>query len=632
MNRFSRTITQSKAHGAAQAMLMATGLSLADMQKAQVGIGCVWLDGNPCNKHLLLLGQKVKAFVNKQTSAQTVVVQHKDQQQPTQQQQRKDDNNHSFQNIDNNTDVNNKDNPISKDKEDKMLGVDGGVGGWLNTSTNTVSTGDMVGFCFSTAGVSDGISMGTGGMRYSLQSRDLIADSVETVMCGQWYDGLIAVGACDKNIPGMVMGMIRVNRPSLFLYGGTTSPGKLHGQDLDIVSAFQAYGQYLSGGISEEERESIVCHACPGAGACGGMYTASTMASATEAMGLSLPYSSSRPAMSTSKLDECEESAAAIQNLLVNNIKPTDIVTKKALENACRMVMCLGGSTNAVLHLMAIASCATITDFGYEDIQRISDTTPLLGDLKPSGKYLMHHVQLVGGVPAVMKYLLDNGLLHGDCLTVTGNTIRQNLHNVPALDFTNQDVIRPLSNPLNAHGHVQILYGNLAPKGAVAKLTGKEGSNFKGPARVYDSEEAMLSGLESGEICKGDVIVIRYEGPKGGPGMREMLTPTSAIMGAGLGPYTALLTDGRFSGGSHGYIVGHVCPEAQEGGAIALVQQGDIIELSSTDRSIRVCLSEKEMEARRERWTAPPYKAIRGVLRKYINNVQCASTGCVTDL
>eukprot|EP00922_Rhytidocystis_sp_ex-Travisia-forbesii_P001783 GHVS01002514.1.p1 GENE.GHVS01002514.1~~GHVS01002514.1.p1 ORF type:complete len:487 (+),score=62.74 GHVS01002514.1:105-1565(+) len=392
MNRYSRTITQPKAHGAAQAMLMATGLGLADMNKAQVGIGCVWLEGNPCNKHLLLLAQKVKGFVNTRTSTQTLLEQQvTQQQQPLHRDDKNEHNNHDSGRIEDKKENNS---PLSRKKEEEMIGVGGGIDGWLNKSTNTVSTGDMVGYCFSTVGVSDGISMGTGGMSYSLQSRDLIADSVETVMCGQWYDGFVAIGACDKNIPGMVMGMVRVNRPALFLYGGTTSPGKLHGQDLDIVSAFQAYGEYLSGSISEGMRESIVCHACPGAGACGGMYTASTMASATEAMGLSLPYSSSRPAMSTGKLDECEEAAAAIQNLLLKNLKPTDIVTKKSLENACRIVIALGGSTNAVLHLMAIASSANISDFGLNDIQRISDSTPLLGDLRPSGKYLMHHVQL----------------------------------------------------------------------------------------------------------------------------------------------------------------------------------------------------------------------------------------------
>lgn len=487
----------------------------------------------------------------------------------------------------------------------------------------------LVGMRFNTIGVSDGISMGTEGMSFSLQSRDLIADSIETTMSAQWYDGNISIPGCDKNMPGCIIAMGRLNRPSLMIYGGTIRPGHFHGQTLDIVSAFQSYGQYLSHAVNEEERKQIVRHACPGAGACGGMYTANTMASAIEALGMSLPYSSSTPAEDERKLDECFRAGAAIRKLLELDLKPRDIMTREAFENALVLITVLGGSTNAVLHLIAIARSVGVP-LSIDDFQDVGDRTPLLADLKPSGAYVMEDVHNAGGVPAILKMLLEAGLLHGDCITVTGKTLRENVQEVPGL-IAGQQVIRPLSNPIKPTGHIRILKGNLAPEGAVAKITGKEGLKFSGPARIFDSEEDMLHALEQNCIAKGDVVVIRYEGPKGGPGMPEMLTPTSAIMGAGLGKDVALITDGRFSGGSHGFIVGHVTPEAQEGGPIGLIRDGDCITIDAQSNRISVDLSSEELSRRREQWHMPPYKATRGTLGKYIRLVKNASYGCVTD-
>ncbi|MEJ2509665.1 MAG: dihydroxy-acid dehydratase [Gammaproteobacteria bacterium] len=494
-----------------------------------------------------------------------------------------------------------------------------------------VEAAGLVGMRFNTIGVSDGISMGTEGMSYSLQSRDLIADSVETVMKGQWYDANISLPGCDKNMPGVLIAMGRVNRPSLMIYGGTIKPGytdKGH-EVVDIVSAFQSYGQFLAQRIDEAERQDIVRHACPGAGACGGMYTANTMASAIEAMGMSLPYSSSTPAVDPLKLDECVRAGQAIRHLLERDIKPRDIMTREAFENAVVIVMALGGSTNAVLHLIAMARSVEV-DLTIDDFQAVSDRVPFLADLKPSGKYVMEDLHNVGGTPAVMKYLMEQGLINGDCLTVTGKTVAENLADLPGLS-AGQEVFRPVERPIKETGHIQILKGNLAPGGSVAKITGKEGLQFSGPARVFDCEEDMLKGLEEGRIQKGDVVIIRYEGPKGGPGMPEMLTPTSAIMGAGLGSDVALLTDGRFSGVSHGFIIGHIVPEAQEGGPLALVQDGDTVTIDAARRAIEVDVDEQEMARRREAWQMPPYKATRGTLSKYIKNVKNASEGCVTD-
>ena len=492
-----------------------------------------------------------------------------------------------------------------------------------------VQAAGLVGMRFNTIGVSDGISMGTDGMSYSLQSRDLIADSIETVMCAQWYDANISIPGCDKNMPGCLIAMGRLNRPSLMVYGGTIKPGHLDHQTLDIVSAFQSYGEYIGGKISDETRQNIVDHSCPGAGACGGMYTANTMASAIEAMGMSLPYSSSTPAVEPQKLDECFRAGAAIRNLMEKDIKPRDIMTRAAFENAMVIVIALGGSTNAVLHLIAMARSVGVP-LSIDDFQAVSDRVPFLADLKPSGKYVMEDLHQVGGTPAVMKYLLEQGLMNGDCLTVTGNTVADNLRELPGL-AAGQDVFHTLDNPIKATGHIRILRGNLAPGGSVAKITGKEGLQFSGPARVFDSEEDMLHALEENRITRGDVVVIRYEGPKGGPGMPEMLTPTSAIMGAGLGKDVALLTDGRFSGGSHGFIIGHIVPEAQEGGPIALVRDGDLINIDTATLSLSVDISDSEMEQRRNAWTMPPYKARRGTLYKYIKVVKNASEGCVTD-
>jgi dihydroxy-acid dehydratase len=488
---------------------------------------------------------------------------------------------------------------------------------------------ELVGLRFNTIGVSDGISMGTDGMSYSLQSRDLIADSIETVMGAQWYDGLITIPGCDKNMPGCLIAMGRLNRPALMIYGGTIKPGHSHGKTLDIVSAFQSYGEFIAGKIDEPTRQDIVHHSCPGAGACGGMYTANTMASAIEALGMSLPYSSSTPAVDPGKLAECLNAGSAIRHLLEHDIKPRDIMTRAAFENAMVVVMALGGSTNAVLHLIAMARAVDVP-LTIDDFQKVSDRVPFIADLKPSGKYVMEDLHNAGGVPAVMKYLLEKGLLDGDCLTVTGKTVAENLRNVPGLK-SGQDVILPLEKPLKDSGHIRILKGTFAPGGAVAKITGKEGLKFSGPARVYDSEEDMLKGLERGEIRKGEVIVIRYEGPKGGPGMPEMLTPTSAIMGAGLGQDVALITDGRFSGGSHGFIIGHVVPEAQEGGPIALVRNGDLINIDADRNTLDVAVSADELARRRKAWQMPPYKATRGTLWKYIKSVKNASEGCVTD-
>ena len=554
LNKYSSRITQPKSQGASQAMLYGTGMTPEDMNKAQVGIGSVWYEGNTCNMHLLDLALEVKKAVVQE---------------------------------------------------------------------------NLVGMRFNTVGVSDGISMGTDGMSYSLQSRDLIADSIETIMGAQWYDALIALPGCDKNMPGCLIAMGRLNRPALMVYGGTIRAGKWNGHSLDIVSAFQCYGQYISGQIDEETRANIVRRSCPGAGACGGMYTANTMASAIEALGMSLPYSSSIPAEDPAKIDECKRAAKAIRHLLEIDLKPRDILTRAAFENAMVIVIALGGSTNAVLHLIAMARSVGI-DLKLNDFQKVSDRVPFLADLKPSGKFVQEDLHSVGGTPAVMKYLLEEGFMTGDCMTVTGKTLAENVADLPGLKI-GQKIIQPVSNPIKATGHIQILFGNLAPEGSVAKITGKEGMRFSGPARCYDSEELMLAALEKGQIQKGDVIIIRYEGPKGGPGMPEMLTPTSAIMGAGLGSEVALLTDGRFSGGSHGFIVGHVTPEAQEGGPLALVRDNDIVTLDADTNRLDVAVSDSELASRKAKWQAPPLKATRGTLYKYIKNVKSASEGCVTD-
>jgi dihydroxy-acid dehydratase len=487
----------------------------------------------------------------------------------------------------------------------------------------------LMGFRFNTVGVSDGISMGTEGMCFSLQSRDLIADSIETVTRGQWYDANISIPGCDKNMPGCVMAMGRMNRPALMVYGGTIRAGRADGKPVDIVSAFQSYGEFLSGRINEEQRQDIVKNACPGAGACGGMYTANTMATAIEAMGMTLPYSSSTPATSEGKLEECLRAGQAVRALLERDLKPRDIMTREAFENAMVLVMALGGSTNAVLHLIAISRAVGV-DLTIDDFQAVSNRVPFIADLKPSGRYVMADLHQVGGTPAVMKFLLENDFLRGDCMTVTGRTVAENLADLPGL-AEGQEIIYPLDRPIKASGHIQILKGNLAPGGAVAKITGKEGLAFSGPANVFDAEEDMLRALEQGKINKGDVIVIRYEGPKGGPGMPEMLTPTSAIMGAGLGNDVALITDGRFSGGSHGFLIGHVVPEAQEGGPIGLIRNGDRITIDANTNLLGVDVDEAEMEKRRGAWTMPAYKESRGTLRKYIKTVKDASEGCVTD-
>lgn len=493
-----------------------------------------------------------------------------------------------------------------------------------------VNDAGLVGFRFNTVGVSDAISMGTEGMCYSLQSRDLIADSIETVMGGQWYDANISIPGCDKNMPGTIIAMGRVNRPGIMIYGGTIKPGLSKGNTYDIVSAFQVYGEYVNGSISDEQRVEVLRNSCPGAGACGGMYTANTMATAIETLGMSLPYSSSIPAEDPLKLDECRMAGKYVLELLKRDLKPSDIITKKSLRNAMVIVMALGGSTNAVLHLIAIARSVGV-DLTLEDFQKVSDEVPLLADLKPSGRYVMEDLHKVGGTPAVLKYLMEKGFIDGNCITVTGKTLAENLAGCPPLS-EGQQIILPVEKPIKKTGHIQILYGNAAPEGSVAKITGKEGMYFSGPACVFEGEEAMLKALsENPQSFKGTVIVIRGEGPKGGPGMPEMLTPTSAIMGAGLGKDCALLTDGRFSGGSHGFVVGHICPEAQVGGPIALIENGDIITINVEKRSIDLQLSEEEIAKRRSNWKAPPYKATFGTLYKYIKNVKPASEGCVTD-
>jgi dihydroxy-acid dehydratase len=554
LNKISRRITQPKSQGASQAMLYGTGLTEADMDKAQVGIGSMWYEGNTCNMHLNSLAQRVK---------------------------------------------------------------------------EGVQAAGLVGMRFNTIGVSDGISMGTDGMSYSLQSRDLIADSIETIMGAQWYDALITLPGCDKNMPGCLIAMGRLNRPAIMIYGGTIKPGFLNDEKLDIVSAFQCYGQYLAGSIDEAKRKEIVKLSCPGAGACGGMYTANTMASAIEALGMSLPYSASIPAEDPGKLDECFQAGAALRLLMERDIKPRDIMTRAAFENAMVVVMALGGSTNAVLHLIAMARAVDVP-LTIDDFQAVSDRVPYLADLKPSGKWVQEDLHTVGGTPAVMKYLLEKGLLNGDCLTCTGKTLGENVANLPGLK-AGQTIVQPIEHPIKPTGHIQILKGNLAPEGSVAKITGKEGLVFTGTANVFDSEELMLEALEQKKIQKGDVVIIRYEGPKGGPGMPEMLTPTSAIMGAGLGSDVALLTDGRFSGGSHGFIVGHITPEAQEGGPLALVRTGDKVTVDAEKRRIDMHVDDAELARRRAAWKAPAYKATRGTLYKYIKSVKSASEGCVTD-
>ncbi len=558
LNRYSSRITQPPSQGASQAMLLATGLSARDLDKAQIGIAACWFEGNPCNMHLGDLADHAKRGV--------------------------------------------------------------------------VESG-LIGMRFNTIGVSDGMSMGTEGMSYSLPSRDLIADSIETVVAAQWYDGLITVPGCDKNMPGCVMAMGRLDRPAIMIYGGTIEPGCaiIDGieRPLDIVSAFESYGQTLTGAISEDERRSIVANACPGAGACGGMYTANTMASAIEAIGLSLPYSSSTPASDPAKIAECVAAGNAMPALLEAGLTPRRIVTRASLENAMVLTMALGGSTNAVIHLIAIARAFDL-ELTLDDWQATAKRIPVLADLRPSGRYVMTDLHKAGGTPAVMKYLLDAGLFDGDQLTVTGLTIGENLEQVAGL-APDQEVIAPLALPLKQRGHISILRGNLAPGGAVGKITGKQGVRFEGPARVFDSEEDMLEGLENNIIRSGDVIIIRYEGPKGGPGMPEMLTPTSALAGAGFIDNVALITDGRFSGGSHGFIVGHVVPEAQDGGPIALVINGDRIIIDDDTNEISVVLTPEELLQRREAWTPPQFKATSGALWKYIKTVDNASNGCITD-
>jgi len=493
-----------------------------------------------------------------------------------------------------------------------------------------VVASDLVGMRFNTIGVSDGISMGTDGMSFSLPSRDIIADSIETVMQAQWYDGLVAIPGCDKNMPGCLIAMGRLNRPALMVYGGTIKPGHLaDGTTLDIVSAFQCYGEYVAGRIDDKRRSDIVAHACPGAGACGGMYTANTMATAIEAMGMALPDTASIPAEHPDKLAECRRAGETLKHLLEQDIKPRDIMTRRAFENAMVVIMALGGSTNAVLHLIAMARSVGVP-LEPADFQAVSRRIPYLADLKPSGKYVQEDLHSIGGTSGLMKYLLDKGLLDGDCLTVTGKTLAENLASSKGL-AEGQKIIQPVEQPLKPTGHITILTGNLAPGTAVAKITGKEGSRFSGPARVFDSEEDMLAALERGAIHRGDVVIIRYEGPKGGPGMPEMLTPTSALMGAGLGADVALITDGRFSGGSHGFIVGHVVPEAFEGGPIALVEDGDVVTIDSDEASIDVAVSDDVMAARRAAWQQPAPKRDRGILAKYIRCVAPASQGCVTD-
>jgi len=493
----------------------------------------------------------------------------------------------------------------------------------------SIQSSDLVGLIFNTIGISDGISMGTSGMRYSLPSRDIIADSIEAYIQGMSYDGVVAIVGCDKNLPGALMAMLRLNRPSILVYGGTIASGCYKDKKLDIVSAFEAWGEKVAGNIDNEEFKNVIRNACPGAGACGGMYTANTMASAIEALGMALPFNSSNPAVSNSKKEECQRIGVSIKNLIEKDIKPLDIVTKKSIKNAIRLITVLGGSTNAVLHFLAIAKSAKI-NFTIADFQEITATTPFLANLKPSGKYLMEDVYKIGGIPAILKYMLKNDLLDGDCLTVTGKTLSENLKEVPELP-NSQDILFPKEKPIKSTGHIQILRGNLAPQGAVAKITGKEGLFFKGSARVFDSEFEANEGIKKGVVKRGEVVVIRYEGPKGGPGMPEMLKPTSAIMGAGLGKDVALITDGRFSGGTHGFVVGHISPEAQEGGVIALIENGDTIIIDAKKNTIEIDLSEEVLKKRKDKWVSPEYKFKSGVLYKYIKSVSNASEGCITD-
>ena len=504
----------------------------------------------------------------------------------------------------------------------------------LNDLASEVKQGvwdnELVGLIFNTIGVSDGMSNGTTGMRYSLVSREVIADSIETVCGAQFYDALIAVVGCDKNMPGALMAMGRLNRPSLMVYGGTIAGGNWKGKELNIISAFEALGEKLSNKLSDEDYKGIIQNSCPGAGACGGMYTANTMASAIEALGMALPYSSSNPALSPEKRKECADAGKAVRHLLEIDLKPRDIMTPNAFENSITIVMALGGSTNAVLHLIAMARCVGLT-LSQDDFQKISNKTPLIADLKPSGRYLMEQLHKVGGTPLVMKYLLDKGYLHGDCITVTGRTIAENLKNVPVIDFQKQDVICPVEKPIKRTGHLQILYGNLAPGGSVAKITGKEGEKFKGTARVFNGEFELTDGIQSGKVKEGDVVVIRYVGPKGAPGMPEMLKPTSLIMGAGLGKSVALITDGRFSGGTHGFVVGHITPEAFEGGLLGLIEDGDWIEIDVSKRQINLLVDEKTIAIRRSRYTQPKLAVQSGVLYKYAKQVKTAADGCVTD-
>ncbi len=494
----------------------------------------------------------------------------------------------------------------------------------------SVWSGDLVGLIFNTIGVSDGISNGTDGMRYSLVSREVIADSIETVCGAQYYDGLIAVVGCDKNMPGSLIAMGRLNRPAIMVYGGTIAGGDWKGKQLNIVSAFEAFGEKLANNITPEDFKGIIQNACPGAGACGGMYTANTMASAIEALGMALPYSSSNPALSKEKSAECKEAGNAIKHLLEKDIKPRDIMSKQAFENALTIVMALGGSTNAVLHLIAMAKAVGVS-VTIEDFQRVSDKTPFIADLKPSGKYLMEDLHKIGGVPSVMKYLLEKGFLHGDCITVTGKTVKENLQQAKDLNFETQTIIRPIEKPIKASGHLQILFGNLSEKGSVAKITGKEGEKFTGPARVFNSEVELNQGIGSGKVKAGDVVVIRYVGPKGAPGMPEMLKPTSMIIGAGLGSSVALITDGRFSGGTHGFVVGHITPEAFDGGTLALVEDDDLIEIDAQQNTLKLLVDEKQLDQRKASWKQPELKAKSGVLYKYAKHVKTATDGCVTD-
>ncbi|MDH3245907.1 MAG: dihydroxy-acid dehydratase [Saprospiraceae bacterium] len=553
LNKYSRHVTQDPTQPGAQAMLHATGLTVDDLRKAQIGIASTGWEGNPCNMHLNDLAKSIKERVQEK---------------------------------------------------------------------------ELVGLIFNTIGVSDGISMGTAGMRYSLPSRDIIADSIETVVGAQWYDALITVVGCDKNMPGALMAIARLNRPAILVYGGTIAPGTYKGRKLDIVSAFEALGEKVSGSITEEDFRNIIQRACPGAGACGGMYTANTMASAIETLGMSLPYNSSNPANSEQKKGEAYQIADCIEALLIKDIKPKDILTSEAFENAIRIITVLGGSTNAVIHLIAIAKAAGVP-LTIDDFQKIGDKTPLLADLKPSGKYVMEDLHLAGGTPAVQRMLLDEGLLHGDCLTVTGKTLAENLSLVEPVE--NEDIIKPFSSPIKSTGHLQVLYGNLAPEGAVAKITGKEGNRFVGPAKIFDSEAEANKAISAGKVGDGDVVVIRYCGPTGGPGMPEMLKPTSLIMGVGLGNKVALITDGRFSGGTHGFVVGHITPEAQLGGPIAMLQEGDMITIDAQENKLSVDLEEAEINRRRKSWNTPSLKVNKGTLYKYAKSVSTASQGCVTD-